>query len=55
MDLSSFNGQLHIEEFLDWMAKVERFFDYIEIAESKKVKLVALKLPKMGANHDESC
>ena len=44
MDLPSFNGQLQIEGFLDWLALVERFFDYIDIPEDKRVKLVAYKL-----------
>jgi hypothetical protein len=44
MDLRSFNGQLQIEGFLDWLAVVERFFDYMKIREDKKVKLVAYRL-----------
>jgi len=44
MDLPSFNGQLKIEGFQDWLAVVERFFDYMKIPKDKKVKLVAYRL-----------
>lgn len=44
VDLPSFNGHLHIEEFLDWISEVEKFFDYMNIAEGHKVELVALCL-----------
>jgi len=48
MEIPEFNGQLHIEQFLDWISEVERFFDCMEIPDAKKVKLVVLKF-KGGA------
>ena len=43
IDLAEFDGQLNIEEFLDWIFEVERFFEYRDIPERKLVKFVALK------------
>jgi hypothetical protein len=49
IDLPSFNEHLQIEDFLDWVTEVERFFDYMNIREDHKVKLVAYKF-KGGAS-----
>ena len=49
VDLPNFSGKLDIEAFIDWVKNVESFFEYIETAEDKKVKMVALKL-KSGAS-----
>jgi hypothetical protein len=49
IDLPSFNWHLQIEDFLDWVMEVERFFDYMSIHEDRKVKLVAYKF-KGGAS-----
>ena len=50
--LPSCNGNVSIEEYLDWVIEVEKFFDYIYIyiyiADDKKVCLVAYEL-KRGA------
>jgi len=44
VDLPEFEGQLDPDLFLDWLRTVERVFDYKDVVEEKKVKLVALKL-----------
>jgi len=38
-----FEGKLNPDEFLEWLHTVERIFDYKEVLEDKKVKLVALR------------
>ena len=43
-DFPEFDGQLNIEKFLDWVIKVERFFEDRNIAPKKQVKFVARKL-----------
>lgn len=47
-NISPFNGNLSIKEFMDWLSEVERFFDLIEILPNKMVKLAAYRL-KNGA------
>ena len=49
VELSSFDGYLDMESFLDWILEVEHFFEYMEIEEGKKVKLLAYRL-KGGAS-----
>ncbi|XP_028549525.1 uncharacterized protein LOC110110738 [Dendrobium catenatum] len=44
LDISFFDGRLHIEYYLDWERAVEAFFDYMEIAPEKQVKYVACRL-----------
>jgi len=44
VDIPEFEGKLDPEEFLDWLSTVERVFEYKDVPEDKKVKLVALKL-----------
>ena len=49
VDLPEFEGQLDPDIFLDWLQTVERVFDYKDIPEGKKVKLIALKLRKYAS------
>ncbi|CAA6654261.1 unnamed protein product [Spirodela intermedia] len=49
IDLPRFNGHLRIEEFLDCILEVERFFEYMKISNEKYVKIVVDKL-KDGAS-----
>ena len=49
VDIPEFEGQLNPDDFLDWLHTVERVFDYKDIPDDKKVKLVALKLRKYAS------
>jgi len=49
VDISEFEGQLDPDLFLDWLQTVERIFEYKDISDDKKVKLVALKLRKYAS------
>lgn len=42
IDLLQFNGNMHIEEFINWIAEVKHIFNYLDISEFCKVKLVVL-------------
>ena len=47
--LASFNGNVSLEEYLDWVNEVEKFFDYMGTIDDKQVCWVAYKL-KRGAS-----
>jgi len=49
VDIPEFEGKLDPDDFLEWMQTIERIFEYKEIPEDKKVKLVALKLGKYAS------
>jgi len=49
VDVLLFEGELDPDEFMDWLQTMERGFDYKDIPDEKKVKLVALKIRKYAS------
>jgi len=49
VEISEFEGQLNPDDFLDWLSTAERVFEYKDIPDDKKVKLVALKIHKYAS------
>ena len=48
VELPSFNGNVSIKKYMDWISEVEKFFYYMGTVDDKQVCLVAYKL-KGGA------
>ncbi|GKD11728.1 putative nucleotidyltransferase, ribonuclease H, partial [Tanacetum coccineum] len=46
VDIPVFEGRIQPDEFIDWIHTVERVFDYQEVRDDLKVKIVAIKLKK---------
>ena len=44
MDIPEFHGHLQLEEFLDWLSATKKLFEYKEVPDDLKVKLVATRL-----------
>jgi hypothetical protein len=44
MDILMYEGNLDIEELLDWFRALDKYFDYEDIEEDKKVKHVVTRL-----------
>lgn len=42
--IAEFDGKMEAEEFLDWLDSMESYFDWKEVPEERKVKLVGTKL-----------
>ena len=43
LDIPEFNGGLQLEEFLDWIAAVEKVLEFKGVPEDRRVSLVATK------------
>jgi len=44
MEVPMYKGNFNVEELLDWINYLEKYFDYEEIDDDKKVKCVMTKL-----------
>ena len=44
VEIPEFEGRVDPDEFLEWLQAVDRAFEFKEIPEDQKVKLIALKL-----------
>ena len=49
VDIPEFEGQLDPDHFINWLQTVERVFEYKDIPDDKKVKLVALKVRRYAS------
>jgi len=49
VDIPEFESKLYPKEFLNWLSIVELVFEYKDMPEDKKVKLVSLKLRKYAS------
>ena len=49
VDIPEFEGRLDPDDFLEWIQTVERVFEYKEVPDEQKVKIIALKLRKYAS------
>ncbi|VFQ93302.1 unnamed protein product [Cuscuta campestris] len=49
VDIPTFEGKNDPDDFLEWLETVERVFDFKDVPEEKKVKIVALKFRKYAS------
>lgn len=43
-EVSTYDGNLNVEELIDWINTLDKYFDYEEVNEAKKVKFGVTKL-----------
>ena len=46
VEIPDFEGGVHLDEFIEWLHTVEHVFDFKDIPDERKVKLVAIKFKK---------
>jgi hypothetical protein len=44
IDIPMYGGNLDVEELLDWIRAMDKYFDYEDVDEEKKVRHVVTKL-----------
>jgi hypothetical protein len=44
MEVTMYEGNLNVEELLDWIRVLDKYFDYEDVKEDKKVKHVVTRL-----------
>jgi hypothetical protein len=44
MDIPIYEGNLDVEELLDWITTLDKYFDYEDVEEDKKVKHAITRL-----------
>ena len=49
VNIPEFKGKLDPKEFLGWLNIIDRVFEYKDVPEDKKVKLITLKLRKYAS------
>ncbi|CAN0920105.1 hypothetical protein LINGRAHAP2_LOCUS31842 [Linum grandiflorum] len=48
-DIPLFYGTMRVDEFMDWLVDVDRFFDLMGVPENKQVKMVAIRFKSIAA------
>lgn len=43
-EVPTYDGSLNVEELIDWINTLDKYFDYEGVYEAKKVKFVVTKL-----------